>query len=46
MWVLTVKRMQGELVRRGLPPLTPEEEKVVLAYLRTHGVNASKQESR
>jgi hypothetical protein len=36
MWRITVKRMQGELVRRGLPPLDREEETVLLDYLRAH----------
>jgi hypothetical protein len=36
MWKVVVDRMQGEIVRRGLPPLTPEERKVVMAYLEKH----------
>ena len=36
MWKLQVERMQGELVRRGLPPLSPEERALVLDYLRRH----------
>ena len=46
MWVLTVNRMQGEFVRRGLPPLTTEEQTILLDYLRAHGSNTSKQEAR
>ena len=36
MWKVQVERMQGELVRRGLPPLTPYERTVVLDYLKRH----------
>lgn len=37
MWKVMIDRMQGEIVRRGLPPLTAEERKVMLAYLEEHG---------
>ena len=36
MWEVTVQRMQGELVRRGVPPLTREEQATLLAYLANH----------
>lgn len=36
MWKVMVDRMQGELVRRGLPPLTPGERKIMMAYLEKH----------
>ena len=36
MWDLTVQRMQGELVRRGAPALTTEEQAMLLAYLAQH----------
>lgn len=36
MWELTVRRMQGELVRRGTPALTSEEQATLLAYLAQH----------
>lgn len=36
MWEVTVARMQGELARRGLPPLTAEETRTLLAYLEQH----------
>ena len=36
MWKLQVERMQGEFVRRGLRPLSPEERALVLDYLRRH----------
>jgi hypothetical protein len=42
MWRITVKRMQGELARRGLPQLKSEEEKVLLEYLRSHSYRAEK----
>jgi hypothetical protein len=37
MWKVMLDRMQGELVRRGVPPLTPEERNVMLSYLERHG---------
>lgn len=40
MWEMQLERMQGEMVRRGLPPLTVEEKKTVLAYLRRHSASA------
>ena len=36
MWRITVTRMQGELARRGLPPLTADEERLLLDYLAQH----------
>ncbi len=36
MWSMQVERMQGEMVRRGVPPLTEAERNTVLAYLRRH----------
>lgn len=36
MWKVVVDRMQGELARRGLPPLTPKERAVMMAYLTEH----------
>lgn len=36
MWTLTVQRMQGELVRRGVAPLTAAEQTALLAYLGQH----------
>lgn len=40
MWEMQVERMQGEMVRRGLPPLTVDEKKIVLTYLRRHSASA------
>jgi hypothetical protein len=36
MWEVTVQRMQGEQVRRGVPPLTNDEKTALLAYLAQH----------
>jgi hypothetical protein len=36
MWKVTVARMQGELARRGVPPLTADEQASLLAYLERH----------
>jgi len=36
MWKVQVERMQGEMVRHGLPPLTPAERGVLLEYLQRH----------
>jgi hypothetical protein len=36
MWEFTLKRMQGELARRGVPPLSPDEYETVRAYLERH----------
>ena len=36
MWKITVARMQGELARRGLPPLTTDEQAQLLDYLDRH----------
>lgn len=36
MWKIQVERMQGEMARRGVPPLTPEELSTLLAYLERH----------
>jgi cytochrome c5 len=34
MWKFQVERMQGEMVRHGLPPLTADERNVLLDYLK------------
>ena len=36
MWKVQVERMQGEIVRHGLAPLTPDERNVLLDYLKRH----------
>ena len=36
MWKFQVDRMQGEMARHGLPPLTPEEHATILEYLKRH----------
>jgi hypothetical protein len=38
MWKLTVQRMQGELARRGLRPLSPRERDTLLSYLGRHSL--------
>ena len=40
MWDMQVERMQGELVRRGLPPLTKHERGVLIPYLHRHSAAA------
>ncbi len=36
MWRVQVDRMQGEMVRRGLLPLTADERTLLLDYLKRH----------
>ena len=36
MWKITVERMQGELARRGVPPLSADEQALLLEYLDRH----------
>jgi hypothetical protein len=36
MWRITVKRMQGEMARRGVKPLDESETAVLLSYLEHH----------
>jgi len=36
MWKITVERMQGELARRGVPPLSADEQALLLDYLDRH----------
>jgi hypothetical protein len=36
MWKFQVERMQGDMVRHGLPPLTAQERDIVLDYLKRH----------
>lgn len=36
MWRMKVDAMQGEMARRGVPPLSDQERTVVLDYLRRH----------
>lgn len=37
MWRITVKRMQGEMARRGVQPLSESETALLLSYLERHG---------
>ncbi len=41
MWKMKVALMQGEMVRRGLPPLTRDERELLLDYLRRHSQDAA-----
>jgi len=43
MWAVTVQRMQGELARRGVPPLTAAEQATVLDYLQRHSTGRAPQ---
>jgi hypothetical protein len=36
MWQMTLTRMQGEMARRGVAPLTADEQATLLAYLDRH----------
>ena len=36
MWKMQVEAMQGEMVRRGIAPLTDRERTVLLDYLQRH----------
>ncbi len=36
MWEMMIDRMQGEMARRGVPPLSADERAVLLPYLRKH----------
>jgi hypothetical protein len=36
MWKMTVTRMQGELARRGVAPLSADEQARLLEYLARH----------
>lgn len=36
MWKIQVDRMQGEMARRGVPPLSSKEYAIILAYLKRH----------
>ena len=41
MWKITVDRMQGELARRGVPVLTADEQRTIVAYLDAHSAGRS-----
>lgn len=43
MWTLTVKRMQGEMERRGGVPLDLTEEQILLDYMRAHSLTTQRQ---
>ncbi len=39
MWKMMVQRMQGEIVRHGMPPLTDDEVSTLLDYLKRHAAS-------
>jgi hypothetical protein len=41
MWKIAVARMQGELARRGLPPLSADEQALLVEYLGQHGTGTA-----
>jgi len=43
MWQFQVGRMQGEMVRRGVAPLNPDEMKTILDYLARHSAGHERQ---
>jgi len=36
MWKFQVARMQGLFAQRGIPPLTTDEERLLMEYLTAH----------
>ncbi len=43
MWKVTLARMQGELTRRGIEPLTADETATLTAYLESHSARPGSQ---
>ena len=41
MWEVQIKRMQEEMVRRGVNPLTEQEHHLVMSYLKAHSSDAA-----
>ncbi len=41
MWEIQVARMQEEMLRRGVNPLTDQERYLVLTYLKAHAIGAA-----
>jgi len=41
MWEMQVARMQEEMLRRAVNPLTEQERYLVLSYLKAHAADAS-----
>ncbi len=39
-WKVILDRMQGEMRRRAVPPLSPREFETLLHYLRRHALNS------
>ena len=40
MWEIQVTRMRETMQRRGATPLSPDEETLLLSYLKTHATDA------
>ena len=40
MWEMQIDRMQGEMVRRGVNPLTEQERYLIMSYLAAHSTDA------
>jgi hypothetical protein len=38
MWEMVLKRMQGEMARRGARPLSAEEQSIIAPYLERHAL--------
>jgi len=41
MWEMMIDRMQGEMARRGVPPLDSGERALLTAYLKKHAQTAT-----
>lgn len=41
MWKIMIDRMQGEMARRGVPPLSADERSVMMDYLEKHAQHAT-----
>jgi hypothetical protein len=41
MWEVQVQRMQEEMLRRGVNPLTEQEHHLVMSYLKAHSSDAA-----
>jgi mono/diheme cytochrome c family protein len=46
MWEMQIDRMQEEMTRRGVNPLTAQERHLIMSYLRSHSSDAAAQAER
>ena len=46
MWEVQLQRMQEEMVRRGVNPLTEQEHHLVMSYLKAHSTDAAQSDSK